>query len=171
MERQFAGGALSRLNGQRHDLLIPTPAAGTDWTYAIPGGFAIRLLLATWTLKASAQIAKRYPSFVVRDGDGNIRLQTTDTGEIIAAAVARVTAAQGVTTAASASGLAFTIQAPSTIIDPGWSIGSLTTNLASEDQIEGVRLLVEELIERNPGEGYGVTATPTLEIDLEMPHA
>lgn len=171
MQRTFAGGALSRLRGQRLDVLVPQPAAGADWSYLIAGGFAIRLLLATWVVTTSAQAAKRYPSFVVRDGDANIRLQTTDTGEIVASTAPRVTAAQGVTTAASASGLAFTIQAPSTILDAGWSIGSLTTNLQTEDQISGVRLLIEQLIEDNPGDGYGVLATPTLEIDLEAHHA
>lgn len=169
--RHFAGDAVSAIKGQRLDVPVFSPVVGSDWRYQLAGGFYYRVLMATWTLTTSAAVAKRFPALVVLDGDGNVRLLTVDTGEVPAASVATISAARSLTTAASSSGLAFTIEAPDLIIDPGWQIGSSTTNLQAGDAITGVRLLVEQMIEDNPGEGAGLVRQPTLEIDLEAPHA
>jgi hypothetical protein len=171
MSRAFAGAALSRIRGERRDITLPAPAAGADWVYTLANGSGFRVLALVWTLTASAQVAKRYPSFRIQDGDGNTRLLVPDTGEVAAASVATVSAAQNITTATSSSGLIFGLQVPNLIMDQGWRIGSFTTNLQTEDQISGVRMLLEQLLEDNPGEGAGVPHQPTLEIDLEVDRA
>lgn len=156
MARQFAGDTIGAIWGQRRDFTVANPAVGTDWSLTITGGFRVRLLLVTWVLKTSAQVPKRYPSLQIKDGDGNVRLQVADTGEVAASVSARVSVGRGLSSQASSSGTAFTMAAPSVLFEPGWSINSLTTGIQTEDQLEGIRFLWEELMDPYPGYPSGV---------------
>ena len=156
MSRQFAGDAVSPLWGQRRDLQVASPAAGKDWTFTFPGGYKYRLLLVTWQLATSAQVAERGASLQVKDGDGNVRLQVADTGNTAASKTAVVSVGRGLSSQASASGTAFTMAAPSVVFDAGWSMNSLTINLQTEDQLSAVRILWEELADPYPGFPTGV---------------
>ena len=156
MARQFAGDTIGAIWGQRRDLTITNPAAGADWTLTFAGGYRYRLLLATWVLKTSAQVPKRFPALQVKDGDGFVRLQVADTGEVAASVSARVSVGRGLSSQASSSGLAFTMAAPSVLFEPGWSVNSLTTGIQTEDQLEGIRILWEELMDPYPGFPSGV---------------
>ena len=156
MLRQFAGDTIGAIWGQRRDLIVANPAAGKDWELTFPGGFRYRLLLVSWTLKTSAQVAERGPSLQVKDGDGNVRLQVADTGVTAASKTARISVGRGLSSQASSSGTAFTMAAPSVLFEPGWSLSSLTINLQTEDQLEAIRILWEELMDPYPGFPSGV---------------
>ena len=154
--REFAGRALGRLWGQRLDIALPNPAEGADWRYQLTGGYQYRVLLCTWLYTRGSQSAKAGPTFAVYDGDGNLRMQTPDTGELGSGSAAQISVVSGITTSSGVSNAVWGIEAPDVLLDAGWSIGSLTTNLQTKDQISGVRLLIEQLMSGDPGRAYGL---------------
>lgn len=164
MARQFAGDTQAALWGQRRDFTIANPPVATDWSFTFPGGWKYRILLLTWSLVASAQVAERSSSFQVKDGDGNVRLQVADTGVLVASKTGRISLGRGLSSQASTSGTAFTMAAPSVLFDAGWSMQSNTINLQTEDQIAGIRVLWEELADPYPGLASGVPDRHTADL-------
>lgn len=171
MDRRFAGSSAASLLGRREPRRLANPAAGADWSLKLPSGYAYRLLLVRWTLKASAQAAGRMLAFQISDGDGLVALQTVDSGEVTAGLTASISLAPDLTTAASSDKLRHTIAMPAVLLDAGWTIGSLTTAIQTEDQVENVRLLLEQLDDTYPGETPGREEVHIVHHDRELAHA
>lgn len=156
MARQFGGDTIAAIWGQRRDLRVPDPATGEDWSFTFPGGWKYRLLIVSWSLVASAQVAERGSALQFKDGDGNVRMQIADTGVLAASKTARISVGRGLSSQASTSGTAFTMAAPSVLFDAGWSMQSFTINLQTEDKVAGIRILWEEMADPYPGFPAGV---------------
>lgn len=170
MRQHFAGSNLDASWGQRRDQAVPNPAAGADWTFRFTAGAWYRVLLATWTLTTSAQVANRSPSLQLLDGDGLVRFQSVDPLALVASKAAIVSAGVGMPTTSGGSGLAATIGMPDILIPAGWSLASTTAAIQTEDQASAIRLLVEELIDDYPAQAAGhdhhLRRTERIEVDV-----
>lgn len=58
----------SNLFGIAPTTLITSPAAGTEWSYTLPGGYFYRILSGTALFTSSAAVANRFPALQLTDG-------------------------------------------------------------------------------------------------------
>lgn len=166
--QRFAGDPLASLRGQTRDRLLANPAAGADASLTLPSGYQYRVLLASWTFTASAQVATRKPGLVLRDGDGNLRFEVLTTLGVEAGKKVFVSGAEGQSTQGFSANEWGGFPTPELLIPAGWSIATLTAGIQTEDLVTGVRLLLEELSDDYPATAAGVAAPPTVELDLEV---
>lgn len=172
MHGVFAGVPVKALAGQRRDRLLLPPAAGKDFNLLLPSGEWYRVVIASFKLVCSAQVATRKPGLQLLDGDGNIRWQCLSTLGPTAGQTVRVFASEGQSTQGFSANEWGGIPSPEFLIPAGWSIGSITSGIQTEDQLSECRLLLEELDDTYPSTAPGVLHRPHIELDLEVaPHA
>lgn len=131
----------AQLSGQRawrrsyRTVTVPSPAAGADWSYAIPAGEYWDLISVYAQLVTSVTVASRYPSLIVGDG-------------VVTFARSAATGSQ----AASLTGLNLWVPGatpssqnnvnrgplPTTYLGEAETIGSLTDNIQAGDQWSGI---------------------------------
>jgi hypothetical protein len=124
--------------------LVPTPAAGAEWSVVVPNGSVWDVLTARAVLNTSAVVANRNVRVTVSDG-------TTELGRV-GAAVAQPASIVGVHSFglqdapdfAGAGGLTFNHPLPATRVVGNGVIASLTQNLDVGDQWSGIALQVME---------------------------
>lgn len=167
----FAGEGVDALHGQRRDRFLTSPAAGADFAFTLPGGYLYRLIMLSWTVTTSAQAGTRRMGVVIRDGDGNARFVIRSQATITVAGVETVSVAPTVATMTVATGFSTVLTFPDVHLDAGWSIGSLTEAIQTEDQIAAVRIFLEELADTYPGHAPGKQSHPHVELELEVAHA
>lgn len=127
--------------GGFQQVLTPAPpAAGAQLVIPVPGGKAWRLLLGVFTYITSAAVANRNPHLAILDGDG-VPLGEFNSGT---AQTAGKTVVYTVAAATPWSGAAGNIAIPSLVLHPGFGFGIHADTMDAGDQVNGVRLLVEE---------------------------
>lgn len=147
---ELIGGALGRSLYELlrlrliRELLVPSPAAGAEWSLAMPAGVYWELLDVRALLTTSAVVATRTPRLRVSDPN-NIDVQRFGVASAASASSAvsyEWSAGLGMTnnTAATAQGL----PTPPQAMLPGFTISSLTGNLDAGDQWSSIVLLVRE---------------------------
>lgn len=133
------------LPGVRRQAVVPNPAAGSDWTFTVPGGCIMRMLGGTATLTTSATVANRNLGMVTRMFGQPVQL-AANTANITASSTATPLYQLGTTT-----NLLSVIMGYSQIVfvtqwlNEGDSISSFTTNLQAADQYSGIYLAIEEV--------------------------
>lgn len=128
---------------------LPNPAAGGEVAFTALGSQLLRVVSLFVVLKTSAQVPKRIPALEVKDGDNGTVMVITGSEEIAAAATRKVTFAPGVATNSPGAAGPVSVGIPQLLLEPGWSISTLTTEVQTEDQYESAVLWVEEF-EANP---------------------
>lgn len=132
----------------RHRLIrsvsVASPAAGAEWTQAVPAGVSWELLLVRHTLTTSAVVATRFPGVALLDFDGNVATvfppQAGQAASIAAAHLFIAGLGYSVATAGPVAGMA----TPPFPVPGGMSLKSSTPGLDAGDQYTAVRLLVRE---------------------------
>ena len=155
------------VHGSYRDQFIANPAAGKDWSYQLPGGYAYRIGLGFATLTCSAQVAKREPGFQVLDGDGLVRYRTSGRARGEAAAVIFVGYSSDGPQAGGGEGFGIGVGIPSLILPAGWEVGSWTGAIQTEDQYSTVRLWIEQLWDTDPHAAPGGAIEEELELHIE----
>ena len=120
---------------------VPQPAAGVDWTLAVPGGHTYRPLAAFAQLVTSAAVAARVARLAF--GDGDITFGSFPPGASQAASLTRLYSwapSQGV----AAVGTAIGGYLPEVTLQSGWTIGSVSELIDVADQWSSVFVLVED---------------------------
>ena len=147
--------------------LVAQPAAGADWSLAIPSGHVYRLLAVMATLVTSAAVATRIPRLVV--SDGNTRLIDVPPFATQAASLTRryLYLPQ---CSAFATGNGVLSPLPDISLQAAWTIGTLTDAIDAADQwssivlhvidttvragavdLDGLPDLIVEIVEAGPG--------------------
>lgn len=142
---RFITGEGKRLPGVRRVVKVANPAAGTDWSVAVPSGVMWRLATGVATFTASAAVANRFPglSFVTSDG----MIFRSPDGNAIAANVVsnRTYVCNGINAQTINNGQWSEVAVPDVWIPSGTLVSSNTTAMDVADQWSNINLYVEEL--------------------------
>jgi len=132
--------------GWLHTVTISNPAAGADWTQAVPAGARWLVRLVRGTFVTSATVASRNPLLRVQPGTV---LYTVAQGTLTQAASLTESYTWSPTTAGEFLNVgAVTRQLPIDLRLPAaGSVLSLTANIQTTDQWSGLELLAEEWLE------------------------
>lgn len=157
------------VRGDYREMLVPSPAAGAEWSFTLPSGYWWLLALGRAVLTTSAAVATRASGLQIANGDGT-RFYATNPGATVAATLAQEVSysAGGPQGPAGAAAVA-TIDVPEVILPGGWRVGSLTQALDVADQYSGVRLYLLQLYDDSPDEAPGQLRRhhhPDLEVDI-----
>lgn len=133
------------VGGYRIDKLVAAPTAGAEWSLTLEGGFLWRVALGFVTLTTSAVVANRFPSFRIRDGDGNERYRGVGSLTAVASNTYSIAYGSGGSSSSQGEGNMESISVPDVGIDGGWSIGSITPGIDVGDQYSSIRLLLERI--------------------------
>lgn len=142
---RFITGEGKRLPGVRRVVNVANPAAGADWSVAVPSGVMWRLTTGVATLTTSAAVANRLPglSFVTSDG---MIYRSPDDNAIGANVVAnRVYVCNGVNAQTVNNNSWSEVAVPDMWIPSGTLISSNTTAIDVADQWSNIHLFVGEL--------------------------
>jgi hypothetical protein len=121
------------------------------------------VMSAIVTFTASAQAATRRPGIATFDGDGNKLTKVQPNNAVTASKVSLVSAVLGAFGIESENNGPLIMGLPAILLLPGYSIGSDTFNLQTEDQYGAVILQVEEF-EQEPHHPIAALAAEVAEI-------
>ena len=133
--------------------LIPSKfAAGVDATFTVPNGVFWDLKSLVGTLTASAGAANRFVGWNLKDQSGTVVYQYNLTAALTANLVGTFTFSEDCTIVPTAFATTNTLlmPMPRAFIPPGWSFGTVTTNIQAGDQWSSVAAYVQEWL---PPEG------------------
>jgi hypothetical protein len=130
--------------GLRRLRKVPNPAAGKEVAFTALGSQLLRVVSLFVVLKASAQAAKRIPALEVQDGDGATVMVITGSEELAEGTTRKITFAPGVATNSPGATGPVSVGIPQLLLEPGFSVSTLTAGVQTEDQYEGAVLWVEE---------------------------
>lgn len=140
------GLAFYELLRQRLTKAVPiaNPAAGADWTQAVPAGVAWEVLSIEAQLLTSAVVANRNALLRVRDPDGREAVRIAPAVVQAASLPVVYTYLPGFGAIASEAGQQLPLPSPLLYLPSGWQVGSLTTLLDVGDQWSAIVLTVRE---------------------------
>jgi len=140
---------------------VASPAAGSDWSVAVPAGRIWRITSIVAKLVTSATVATRNPYLVVSDG-------TTNAVRVLpyASQAASLTGLYSWLTECSSTVVGNDQQndIPELTLTAGWTIGTLTSGLAAGDQWSDIALFVLETLYR-PGD-IDISEVPELVVQI-----
>lgn len=143
---------------------VPAPAAGADWSLAVPAGSVYGLISVQASLTTSATVADRAPRLQLTDGDA-IYLDLPPQAVQAASLTGRFAWVQGMSTYGSAGGQV--VGMPALLLQPGWTLGTSTDNIDTTDQWSAVELLILETVVRAGPIDIG--AVPQLLVEVTNP--
>jgi len=124
---------------------ISNPAAGAEWSQAVPAGQQWILRAARATLTTAIAVANRFPTLLIDDGSGNITVSIGPTAAQLASLVDTYNWFNGgfgrVSNLTTILELPFELRLP-----PGFIIRTLTAGIAAADQWSAIDLLVESFV-------------------------
>ena len=146
LKRELVRDALGQMVLQRLVRQIPVaqPAAGSDWTVAVPQGVTWELISVMFTLATSAVVANRGVRIIVKDNNGVISTNFQAPGNIAANANALVGLGQGYGDHLLTSGQYGPLPTPAYPVPIGATILSSTSNLDAGDQYSSVVIVARE---------------------------
>lgn len=122
---------------------VANPAAGADWSQAVPNGMAWRPRAIFFQLVTSATVATRQVNVVIKDDQGNIVAEFAASGSQAASLTGAYTAMQGGPLAGANN--VFVMPLPFDVVLPAaFTIGTSTGSIQAADQYSLINLLVEE---------------------------
>lgn len=136
--------------------VVPSPAAGADWTFTIPGRSAMRILSVRAIFASAVAVATRFPALVITDGVSQVMNLPGASGEAasITETYCWAPTADSIQTGTGGSNSA---SIPDKLILPvGFTIGSSTPNIQAADQWSGIVIWTQEI--PNYGMGAEVAA-------------
>ncbi len=140
-----AGMVLQAVQTRARSIIVPDPAAGTDWVTTIPTGQIWRIQALQARLVTSAVVATRFPSLHVDDGAAqywSIQTQANQAASLTRFYSFAPIGALGPVSTAYGSGDLL----PNRLIMPaGHRIGPLTSGVQAGDQWSQITLLIEDL--------------------------
>lgn len=145
----------------RITVAIPSPAAGADWSFAIPSGHVYRLLSVYAQLVTSAAVATRVARLAFTDGDRTF-LDVPPFATQAASLTRRY--AWAVSPAATAQGTGILSSLPEVELQAGWTIASVTDLIDVADQWSGIVLNVIDTTVR--GGVRDLSAIPDLLVEV-----
>jgi hypothetical protein len=124
-------------------VLVPSPAAGSDWSLTVPGTWWWRVLAISYVLATSAVVASRNLQLRYTDADGNILAQLHGGGAAVPAATT-MTASLWVGGPSSTSNAGLSLSPlPDMVLRPGWKISTSTAGLDAGDQFSAIVVTAE----------------------------
>lgn len=118
---------------------VPSPAAGADWSLAVPGGHTYQILTIAATLTTSAAVATRASRLLF--GDGTASFLDLPASATQVASLARKYA-WWPTAEPVAVGNAIEAAIPPLTLPAGWTVASATDLIDVADQWSGIKLAV-----------------------------
>lgn len=139
----YPSSSIDELDGIQNVVPIPTPAAGSDWTYTLPAGYYYRVLSGYAMFTTSATVANR--SIGIKLTDGNRTLFTGRATTAFTAGLAiDVGYGQGKSISnGGAAGLTVMSFFPEAWFPPGYVLSSSTVNIQATDTYTLVTLWLE----------------------------
>jgi hypothetical protein len=132
--------------GWKHSVQQANPGAGADWTFTLGATQRMRIESLNAVLTASAAVANRQVQLIVDDGVNVVGFFPASVN-IVASAVANVTATSGsVNTPVITTDVSIPIPQP-LILEPGWRLRTSTVGIQAGDQWSAIWLNVEEWLE------------------------
>lgn len=128
--------------GEVVDISIGNPAAGTDWIYTVPAEYEMTLLHVFFRLVTDANVAVRYPMWVMWGIDGFDRVRNRFTTNITAGLTRNFSYALGNARADSLVLVTYSDALPNCRWGPGEKWGPATTGLQATDQFSIIHQLV-----------------------------
>ena len=129
---------------------VPNPAAGADWTQAVPGGVMWKILSGQATLTTSAAVATRLPQIQLTSAGVNVGVYSA-AGSVAASLTTVVSFTQK---SGSSILLAGATSVPNPLPDyplvQGDTFGSLTGAIQAADQWSAIAFVVAEYYITNP---------------------
>lgn len=142
----------------------PSPAPGAAFTVKVPGNKVWRVNALQATLVTSATVSNRNLRYAVLNPDGVEVFRASANASVAASSTTIVQFAVGLGSAYGASDGSIVVPIPDLFWEAGFQIQVAAANLQAGDQIQGVQLVVEELIIGPDGYPRGkVPASPLLE--------
>ena len=134
-----------------------SPAAGSGFSFTVPGSELWRLLSVRTVFTAGAAVANRVPKLSINDADGLeiIRMPANGTVTANGAALAQWVRIDGMNSTAGDG--AFLTSLPRLFLEPGWQISVTATNIQAADTFTAIRMWYE--IAPNGDFGYPTGAT------------
>jgi hypothetical protein len=123
---------------------VAQPAAGAEWTQAVPPGAIWEILNIRFQLVTSAVVANRTSSLLVRDGDTAIAARFGPQSTQGATTTVQHNFSSGYGATNSQGLQAAPLPVPPIIMPGAWSLASFTSNLDVGDQYSGIVLAVRE---------------------------
>ncbi len=128
----------------RRTVLVPNPAAGVDWSVAVPGGKLWVVDSITAVLATSAVVANRFANLIVSDGSADVFSLPPNAAQ--AASLARtlswVSTYSGPST--FTNGNRWSNGFPSWYLDGGYTIRTVTQAIDAGDQWSAIALVVDQ---------------------------
>lgn len=121
---------------------VTTPAAGAEWSYAIPAG--ARLLAVTFRFVTSATVANRFPVLILDDGASvpNIMMQIASPGSYAAGADRYASFAPGLSLTTGGN-IAMNASMPAMLFPRGGRVRTSTFLLDPGDQYSAITALID----------------------------
>jgi len=149
-------------------LLLPAPAAGTDWTTTVPAGVLWELLMVQYEITTSAAVANRNLRVEVRDENGNGVQRYVTGASVTATQTVRANFGAGIGTNTGVAGTPGMLPTPPPVLLPQWTLRSLVQAIDAGDQLGFVALTVREW---QLGQVYWTAAQLALQLSHETPTA
>lgn len=124
-------------------VIVPSPAAGANFTYTIDGRYKERLLSARFTLVTSAVVANRFPVLHLLDVNSRVVASAWAGGTIPASTMQTQNLAREFTLQSNYGGSEVFGPLPDWLMPEGYSWQSSVQNIDAGDQINAITLLVE----------------------------
>jgi len=136
-------GAPGYAVGWQERILIPAPAAGTQWTYKIDGRYHERLISVQQTFNTSAAVASRFPQVTLTDVNG-VQVTSTPAGSAIPASNGVIASlfVESPQLATAASGFLYGFL-PDILAPSGWTWQSVTPGMDVADAYTAIVLVVQ----------------------------
>lgn len=119
------------------------PAAGSGFTFTVPGSELWRLISFHTVFSASATVATRVPKLIINDADGNEIIRLAVNGSVTAngAALAQWVRSDGLNVVAGDG--SFLTSLPRLFLEPGWQVAVTATNIQAADTFTQGRMWFE----------------------------
>ena len=124
--------------------IVASPAAGAEWSLAVPARTTWEVLSVRHKLTTSAAVANRAPGLKIADPNGLTLYQLSPQAVIAASLNTFVDFLPGLGNTESVQQQQALLPTPLPILTEGWTIGSLTGNIDVADQYSGIVLTVRE---------------------------
>lgn len=136
---------------QKRVINAPSPAAGANFSFRVPGGKAWQLLAVRATFAASAQAANRDVVLTLNDGTGLTSVTVPTVAAITAGLTRNITWANvGVNLTGTTTAITLPLPSPWYML-PDETVVITVGSIDAGDQLSGVRIVV---LETNTGDTY-----------------
>lgn len=151
---------LTQVLGHGHafteDVVVPTPAAGAGFTYAVGGLYWQLLDSVSFQVVTSSQAANRQPTLSIKDASG-VALATLPSASVQTATLTwQYTYSPAFSHFNTVVALAVTAPLPRIFLQPGYSLALAIGAVDTADQVSNIRLQVEQFVTGPQGYLIGV---------------